>query len=58
MAMTDAASQEGRITMPPHCDSMAGPVVTAARKALDAKDVRIILPYVPAEGEPEVAAAF
>lgn len=44
--------------MPPHCDSMDGPVVSAARQALDAKDVHIILPYLPAEGEPEVAAAF
>lgn len=44
--------------MPPHCDSMDGPVVTAARKALDAKDVRLLLPYVAAEGEQEVMAAF
>src|SRR5574341_192163 len=44
--------------MPPHCDSMDGPVVTAARKALDQKDVTLILPYVPKEGEEEVSRAF
>ncbi|MBI3993523.1 MAG: hypothetical protein HY342_09630 [Candidatus Lambdaproteobacteria bacterium] len=44
--------------MPPHCDSLDGPVVTAARKALDADDVELILPYVPQSGEAEVRAVF
>lgn len=44
--------------MPPHCDSLDGPVVTAARRALDAGDVNLVLAYVPAEGEDEVRAAF
>ncbi|MFF7647524.1 DUF6448 family protein [Streptomyces canus] len=44
--------------MPPHCDSLDGPVVTAARKALDGKDVAQILPYVAEDGEPEVREAF
>ena len=44
--------------MPPHCDSMDGPVVLAARRALDAKDPRIVLPYVKKAGEAEVEAAF
>jgi hypothetical protein len=44
--------------MPPHCDSLDGPVVTMARKALEAEDVRLILPYVPAAGEAEVTQAF
>lgn len=44
--------------MPPHCDSMDGPVVTAARRALDGGDVAIVLPYVPADAEAEVGAAF
>jgi Family of unknown function (DUF6448) len=44
--------------MPPHCDSLDGPVVTAARQALDAGDVKLILPFVPASGEDEVRAAF
>lgn len=44
--------------MPPHCDSLDGPVVTAARHALTAADVDVILPYVPADGEDEVRDAF
>ena len=44
--------------MPPHCDSMDGPVVLAAKRALEAHDPTLALPYVKAEGEPEVLAAF
>ena len=44
--------------MPPHCDSLDGPVVTAARDALARADVDVVLPYVHAEGEAEVRAAF
>jgi hypothetical protein len=44
--------------MPPHCDSLDGPVVTAARRALAAGDVELALPYVSAEGETEVRDAF
>lgn len=44
--------------MPPHCDTMDGPVVKAARRALQAKDANIILAYVPKEGEKEVLEAF
>ena len=44
--------------MPPHCDSLDGPVVTAARQALDAGDVDLVLPYVHADGEAEVRATF
>ena len=44
--------------MPPHCDSMDGPVVTAARRALEAGDVDVVLPFVPEPGEDEVRAAF
>jgi len=44
--------------MPPHCDSMDGPVVTAARKALETGNVNLILPYVPKEGEEEVIKVF
>ena len=44
--------------MPPHCDSMDGPVVTAARQALAERDVRLVLPYVKKAGEAEVAGAF
>lgn len=44
--------------MPPHCDSLDGPVVTAARHALEADDVNLLLPYVPADGEDEVREVF
>ena len=44
--------------MPPHCDSLDGPVVSAARAAIGASDVDLILPFVPAEAEAEVRDAF
>ena len=44
--------------MPPHCDSLDGPVVAAARAALDAADVDLVLPFVHADGEARVRAAF
>ena len=44
--------------MPPHCDTMDGPVVKAAKQALEAKDVNVILAYVPKQGEKEVIKAF
>jgi len=44
--------------MPPHCDTLDGPVVKAARKALDAGNVNLILPWVSQEGETEVKELF
>ena len=44
--------------MPPHCDTMDGPVVTAARDALEAEDINRVLPFVPDSGVDEVKAAF
>ncbi len=44
--------------MPPHCDSLDGPVVMAARRALEAGDVEVVLPYVHAGGEAEIREAF
>lgn len=44
--------------MPPHCDSLDGPVVVAARRALEAGNVELVLPFVPAEGDAEIRAAF
>lgn len=44
--------------MPPHCDSLDGPVVEAARRALDAGNVDLVLPYVFEDGWPEVRSAF
>jgi hypothetical protein len=44
--------------MPPHCDSLDGPVVRAAQRALHAADVALVLPYVPKESEQEVVDVF
>lgn len=44
--------------MPPHCDSMDGPVVVAARRAIEMANVDLILPYVHADHEAEVREAF
>jgi hypothetical protein len=41
-----------------HCDAVDGPVATAAVKALDARNVNLILPFAPAQAEPELSAAF
>jgi hypothetical protein len=41
-----------------HCDSMDGPVVAAASRALDSGDLRPTLVWVPKRDEAEVAAAF
>lgn len=44
--------------MPPHCDSLDGPVVRAARQALEARDVDLVLPFVPRDGEEEITSVF
>lgn len=44
--------------MPPHCDSLDGPVATAARRALDAGIVDLVLAFVHAENEEEVRSMF
>lgn len=44
--------------MPPHCDSLDGPVVVAARQALEKKNVELILPYVKKSGEGEIRKAY
>lgn len=44
--------------MPPHCDTMDGPVVTAAKRALERGNVNLILPWVPKKAEAELKNAF
>lgn len=44
--------------MPPHCDTLDGPVVKAAARALEESEASVVLPYVPREGEGEVREAF
>ena len=41
-----------------HCDSAQGPVATAARDALAEGNVDLVLPYVKADQEQELTAAF
>lgn len=41
-----------------HCDAADGPVATAAIRALDTRNVNLILPFAPAQAEPELSAAF
>lgn len=44
--------------MPPHCDTMDGPVVRAAKEALEKGKVGLILPWAPKEAEGEIQKAF
>lgn len=44
--------------MPPHCDSLDGPVVKAATRALRERNVDLVLPFVPETAEQEVQEAF
>jgi hypothetical protein len=44
--------------IPPHCDTIDGPVVLAAKQALEKQNVNLILPWVHLEGEREVEEAF
>jgi uncharacterized protein DUF6448 len=46
------------LTAEAHCDALDGPVATAALSALDSGNVHVVLPYVAADGEREVVAAF
>jgi len=44
--------------MPPHCDTMDGPVVKAAKMALEKGNVNLILPWIPKKAEAELKKAF
>ena len=41
-----------------HCDTLDGPVITLARKALETGKVNHVLPWVRPEDEPEIRHAF
>jgi hypothetical protein len=45
-------------TIQAHCDSIGGPVATAALNALEMGNENLVLPYAPASAEPELTAAF
>ena len=42
----------------PHCDTMDGPVVKAARRALETGNANLILPWIHKESEEELKQAF
>jgi len=44
--------------MPPHCDTLDGPVVKACKSALEKGNVNLILPWVPEKAEEELKKAF
>ena len=44
--------------MPPHCDARDGPVITAARKALETRNVNFALIWVAESAEEELKEAF
>jgi len=44
--------------VPPHCDTLDGPVVKAATSALDKGNVNLILPWAPKKAESEIKKAF
>jgi hypothetical protein len=46
------------LTVYAHCDAIDGPVAKAALKALNEKNVNVVLPYVPATSEAELTAAY
>ena len=41
-----------------HCDRMDGPVIAAARRALETENVNYVLPWVRPEDEPDIRHAF
>ena len=41
-----------------HCDTLDGPVVTSARKALDSGNANLVLMWVQKRDEPEIRTAF
>jgi hypothetical protein len=41
-----------------HCDTLDGPLVTLAKKALEEKNVNLVLPWVRVEDESEIRHAF
>ncbi|GIM27350.1 hypothetical protein CPJCM30710_00160 [Clostridium polyendosporum] len=41
-----------------HCDTADGPVVTAAKNAIEKKDAKLVLPYVAPQYEEELKKAF
>jgi hypothetical protein len=58
IAFLAAAALAGSATAAAHCDTMNGPVVAAARAALEKRDITPVLKWVRQEHEPELRSAF
>jgi hypothetical protein len=58
VAVTIAILALSSVETSAHCDTMNGPVVKAARQALDSRDVRYALIWVQPANEPEIRSAF
>ena len=41
-----------------HCDTLDGPVVAAARQALETGNVKLVLIWVKKDDEPEITSSF
>lgn len=48
----------GPVPVLAHCDGMDGPVVVAARQALETGNVNVVLPWVQKADEPEIKKTF
>lgn len=44
--------------MPPHCDTRDGPIVKAAKRALEMENINLILIWIPKSAEKELREAF
>lgn len=53
-----AAGTVAATDAPAHCDTMDGPVIQAAQKALDAGDVNLVLVWVQKKDEEAIREAF
>ncbi len=49
---------KGADVMPPHCDTRDGPVVKAAKKALETGNLNYVLIWIPKESEKELNNVF
>lgn len=58
VALASAALLLAPIEARAHCDGLDGPVVTAARKALESSDVNLVLVWVQKSDEAEIKSAF
>ncbi len=58
VAAVAAALLLGTSSMSAHCDTMDGPVITAAQKALDAGQVDLVLIWVQKKDEAQIREAF